>query len=92
MGWQVVGRNSSPWFDLESTQEVFDAFAKEEGLPARCLPNLDMLKRTERKDMLKGAAEWGGLEELAELLEYQVHPEGTSQTFALRGNCLPLAE
>ena len=31
-----------------------------------------MLKRVARKDMIKGAEEWGGLEELAELLEYQV--------------------
>ena len=72
MGWRVVGKNPSPWYDLRSTQEVFDGFAGEEGLPKRSLPSLEMLKRIGRKDMIKGAEEWGGMEELAELLEYQV--------------------
>lgn len=72
MGWRVVGKNPSLWYDLKSTQEVFDAFAEEEGLPKSWLPNLEMLKRVGRKDMIKGAEEWGGIEELAELLEYQV--------------------
>lgn len=72
MGWRVVGKNSSPWYDLRSTREVFDAFAEAEGLPKQLLPNLEMLQRVGRKDMIKGAEEWGGLEELAELLEYKV--------------------
>lgn len=72
MGWRVVGKNPSPWYTLRSTREVFDAFAEEEGLPRHCLPNHDMLRRCGRKDMVKGAEEWGGLEELAELLEYKV--------------------
>lgn len=72
MGWSIKGRKPSPWFDLDSTREAFDAFAREEGLAKHFLPNRDMLIRLARKDMLKGADEWGGIEELAELLEYQV--------------------
>lgn len=31
-----------------------------------------MLQRAGRRDMIHGAEQWGGLEELGELLEYQV--------------------
>ena len=72
MGWRVIGRSPSPWYDLQSTREVFDAFAEEEGLPQGSLPNLEMLRRLGRKELIKGSEEWGGIEELAELLEYQV--------------------
>lgn len=72
MGWRVVGKNPSPWYDLKSTREAFDAFAEKEGLLEKQLPNLDMLKRCSRRDMIKGAEEWGGLDELAELLDYKV--------------------
>ena len=78
MGWHVARMTSTPWYDLASTREVFDTFCEEEGLPKNSLPNLPMLRRSGRKDLIKGAEEWGGIQELAELLEYQVYPLYTS--------------
>jgi len=74
MGWlsQTPVREVSPWVDLDSTREAFDSFAAAEGLPQEVLPSLGMLRRAGRKDMIHGAEQWGGLEELGELLEYQV--------------------
>jgi hypothetical protein len=76
MGWvsETPVKKVSLWVDLDSTRKAFDAFVEAEGLPREVLPSLGMMQRAGRPDMIDGADEWGGLQELGELLEYEVRP------------------
>lgn len=48
-------------------------FCEQEGLPPRIMPLKMDFVRANRYDLAHVVERWGGLSDLAELLEYQVH-------------------
>ena len=81
LGWEMGYKVKTAWSSLEATQRAFAVFAAREGLPPHTLPSLQALQRARRKDLITAAEEWGGIQGLAELLEYQVRPAACAEYY-----------
>lgn len=72
LGWETDYRPRAQQLTLDGVREAFDGFAAAQGLPVGSLAGEAALLHAGRRDLIKEAKNWGGLEALAELFEYEV--------------------
>ena len=69
----VQGRKPKGYWDrLVNVRREIDTFCKEHALPEGIVPLLQDFRRANRFDLTHAVERWGGLKELADLLEYEV--------------------
>lgn len=69
---RVQGRKPKGYWDrLVNVRREIDTFCKEHALPEGIVPLLQDFRRAERFDLTHAVERWGGLKELADLLEYE---------------------
>ena len=57
---------------LALIEEKLESFNREKSLPECTVPTAELLKTSQRLDLIRLAKSWGGLEELAQLLGFRV--------------------
>lgn len=62
------------WDKLANVQKEIDSFNKQQGLPLGIMPLKMDFVRANRYDLSHAVERWGGLYDLAELLDYQAGP------------------
>ena len=68
----VQGRKPKGYWDrLVNVRREIDTFCKEHNLPEGIVPLLQDFRRANRFDLTHAVERWGGLKELADLLEYE---------------------
>ena len=68
----VQGRKPKGYWDrLVNVRREIDTFCKEHALPEGIVPLLQDFRRANRFDLTHAVERWGGLKELADLLEYE---------------------
>ncbi|CAL8464995.1 g4530 [Coccomyxa elongata] len=75
MGWNLAYKGKKPrgyWDKLANVQKEIDLFNKQQGLPPGIMPLKMDFVRANRYDLSHAVERWGGLYDLAELLDYQV--------------------
>ena len=84
----VQGRKPKGYWDrLVNVRKEIDTFCKEHALPEGIVPLLQDFRRANRFDLTHAVERWGGLKELADLLEYEA-----SCLPPLSRNIAPLAQ
>ena len=69
----MQGRKPKGYWDrLVNVRREIDTFCKEHALPEGIVPLLQDFRRANRFDLTHAVERWGGLKELADLLEYEV--------------------
>ena len=68
----LQGRKPKGYWDrLVNVQREIDTFCREHNLPEGIVPLLQDFRRANRFDLTHAVERWGGLKELADLLEYE---------------------
>lgn len=69
----VQGRKPKGYWDrLANVQREIDDFCRDHNLPQGIVPLLQDFRRANRFDLTHAVERWGGLRELADMLEYEV--------------------
>lgn len=69
----VQGRKPKGYWDrLANVQKEIDKFCREHALPQGIVPLLQDFRRANRFDLTHAVERWGGLKELADMLNYEV--------------------
>ena len=70
---RVQGRKPKGYWDrLANVQREIDNFCRDHNLPQGIVPLLQDFRRANRFDLTHAVERWGGLRELADMLEYEV--------------------
>ncbi len=69
--WRQAKAPRGYWDKLKNVEREIAEFCEQEGLPPRIMPLKMDFVRANRYDLAHVVERWGGLSELAELLEYQ---------------------
>ena len=75
----MQGRKPKGYWDrLVNVRKEIDTFCREHALPEGIVPLLQDFRRANRFDLTHAVERWGGLKELADLLEYEASSLPTS--------------
>lgn len=88
---RVQGRKPNGYWDrLANVQKEIDMFCNERDLPNGIVPSLAEFRRANRFDLKHAVERWGGLREVADLLEYDVrHTSLSCPTPVADSWCMP---
>ena len=76
------GRKPNGYWDrLANVQKEIDTFCAEHDLPEGIVPSLAEFRRANRFDLKHAVERWGGLREVADLLEYEVTSDALNKSF-----------
>eukprot|EP00884_Botryococcus_braunii_P019685 jgi/Botrbrau1/63/Bobra.0022s0056.1 len=74
LGWDAPSRKKPKgyWDEIENLRDEIDAFIAEAGLPPGRMPAKTDFVRAGRYDMARAIERWGGIQEVADALQYQL--------------------
>jgi hypothetical protein len=74
LGWDTAAQKKPRgyWDDIENLQVEIDTFIEEAGLPPRQMPAKTEFVRAGRYDLARAIERWGGVQDVADALEYQI--------------------